>query len=233
MEGSLTPRGKQTMSGRSTDYALSVDLELDVPCGPGSVPLEPGCVVLFSGLTALERRIQETLQNTWTRCALIVPGPAGAPVILQATSRPIATDLIERRLRTGVQIVSAEEVLALFAGYVGFRAIRPALSGEQRKSLAAFALEKLGLPFNFSPYYALRASRRRNRAGDGTQYYCTELVAAALQRVGVLTPPPVGRAASNYVPGDFAGPSQDLCLTGSHELLPQQVLRSPITLGPG
>jgi hypothetical protein len=205
----------------------------NLPCGPGAPTLEPGCVLLFSGVTDLELRIQETLQNLWTRCALIVPGPDAAPVMLQSTSRPIATDLIERRLRVGVQIVAPDEVLTRFDGYVGFRALQPALSMEQKNSLAAFALEKLGVPFNFSPYYALRAARRRNRDGDGTRYYCTELVAAALQHAGVLDHPPLGRSASNYVPGDFAEPSQDLCLTGRHKLLPQQVLRTPITLGAG
>jgi hypothetical protein len=40
---------------------------------PGTTPstflLKPGCVLLFSGLTDLERRIQETLDSFWTRCA--------------------------------------------------------------------------------------------------------------------------------------------------------------------
>jgi hypothetical protein len=40
---------------------------------------------------------------------------------------------------------------------------------------------------------ALRAARRRNREGDGTKYYCTELVAATLQHVGVLARPPIAR----------------------------------------
>jgi uncharacterized protein YycO len=203
-----------------------MDQKLDPPRGP---PLEPGCVLLFSGLTALEHRIQEILANLWTRCALIVPGPSGATVVLQATSRPISADITEQRLRTGVQIVAVDDVLTHFDGYVGFRTIRPALSQAQKGLLAAFALEKLGMPFNFSPYDALRAARRRNRHGDGTSYYCAELVAAALQHAGVLAQPPLGRSASNYVPGDFAEPSQDLCLIGGHELVHQQVVRSPIT----
>jgi hypothetical protein len=58
-------------------------------------------------------------------------------------------------------------------------------------------------------------------------YYCTELVAAALQHVSVLAGPPMGRSASNYVPGDFAESSQDLCVAGDYGFDGQQVLKSP------
>jgi hypothetical protein len=195
--------------------------------------LKPGCVLLFSGLTDLERRIQETLDSFWTRCALVVRGPRGTPVLLQATSRPISKDLIDGELRTGVQIVGIDDVLQHFHGYVSMRALRPDLVQATDAALAAFALAKHGLAFNLSPFYALRAARRRNQAGDGKMYYCTELVAAALQHVGVLAIPPLGRSASNYVPGDFAESSEDLCLTGDHAFVAQQVVRSPSTSGPG
>jgi hypothetical protein len=54
------------------------------------------------------------------------------------------------------------------------------------------------------------------------------LVAAALQHIGVLAMPPMGRSASNYVPGDFAEASEDLGLTGEYRFLGQQTFRSPI-----
>lgn len=189
--------------------------------------LKPGCVVLFSGLTDLEYRIQATLRNRWTRCAIIVPGLDGSPVLLQSTSRPIAGDVITGELLTGVQMVSIREVLTRFEGEIGFRPVAPPLSSAQNCVLAEFARKKLGLPFNYSPYYALRAARRRNRDGDGTKYYCTELVAATLQHVGVLAEPPSGRSASNHVPGDFAAPSEDLSLNGGYMLLPQATVHCP------
>jgi len=189
--------------------------------------LEPGCVVLFSGVTDLEYRIQVTLSNRWTRCAIIVPGLDGRPVLLQYTSRPIAPDLKTNELLTGVQMVAIGDVLSRFKGQVGFRPVSPPLSSAQNDALSEFALNKVGLPFNYSPYYALRAARRRNREGDGTKYYCTELVAAALQHVGVLAEPPSGRSASNHVPGDFAASSEDLSLIGQYTLLPGETVECP------
>jgi hypothetical protein len=127
-----------------------------------------------------------------------------------------------------VQIVGIDDVLTQFDGYVSVRSIQPELSHAQDVALAAFALARHGIPFNMSPYYALRASRRRNQNGDGATYYCTELVAAALQHIGVLVGPPVGRSSSNYVPGDFAESSQDLCFSGDYRFDGQRVLREPI-----
>jgi hypothetical protein len=192
---------------------------------------DPGCILLLSGLTDLERRIQQTLDNFWTRCALVVRAPCGAAVLLQATSRPISRDLIDGQQRTGVQLVGIDDVLANFEGYIALRSIRPPLSTAKDSALTAFALAKHGMPFNVSPYYALRAAGRRNKEGDGAKFYCTELVAAALQHVRVLARPPMGRSASNYVPGDFADSSEDVCLADNHRLLDQVVVRSPGSLG--
>jgi hypothetical protein len=184
----------------------------------------PGCVVLFSGLTSLEFKIQATLNSRWTRSAIVVPGPDGNPVLLQSTSRPIAPDLKSGKLSTGAQLVAIPDVLANFDGYVGFRSIAPILPA-QVGALAEFAREKVGTPFNFSPYYALRAARRRNGDGDGTKYYCTELVAAALQHAGILNAPPAGRCASNHVPGDFASDTEDLSLANGHTLIDGDTIR--------
>jgi hypothetical protein len=184
--------------------------------------------VLFSGLTDLEGKIQHALDNIWTRCALVVRAQWGKPVLLQATSRPISNDLVVGQTLTGVQIIAIDEVLSRFEGFIGLRSLRPKLSQDNDARLTAFATARHGIPFNSSPYYALRAARRRNQVGNGETYYCTELVAAAFQHIGVLAMPPLGRSASNYVPGDFAEASQDLCLTGEHGFLGQQIFRSPI-----
>jgi len=195
--------------------------------------LEIGSVLLFSGLTELEDRIRKTLQSFWTRSAVIVPGPHNAPVVLQGTSRPIASDMIDGETRSGVQIVAVQDVFGSFAGTIAFRAIGPGISPHRKDSLARFALATRGVPFNMSPYYSLRAAHRRNREGDGRQYFCTELVAAALQEIGVLVRPPAGRFASNYFPGDFAQESEDVCLSEGYELLDQFVLKCPIEVVAG
>lgn len=70
--------------------------------------------------------------------------------------------------------------------------------------LIKFAREVYGLPFNNSPWEAVRARRRRNVASGWTSFFCSELVAAAYQRIGLLLPPPMGWSPNNYIPADFS-----------------------------
>jgi len=75
--------------------------------------------------------------------------------------------------------------LERYRGSIAHRPLIPALSVVQIDALSSFADMNLGRPFNFSPYYSVRALHRRNRAGTGVRFFCTELVAAAYQRVHV------------------------------------------------
>jgi len=109
-----------------------------------SFPIEAGCIVLFSGLTDLEGKIQHALDNIWTRCALVVRVPWGTPVLLQATSRPISNDLVVGQTLTGVQIIAIDEVLSRFEGFIGLRSLRPKLSQNNDARLTAFAMASQG-----------------------------------------------------------------------------------------
>jgi hypothetical protein len=50
----------------------------------------------------------------------------------------------------------------------------------------------------------VRALRRKNPPSDGSSFYCSELVAEAYQRVGLLPTPPLGPTSNNYIPPDFS-----------------------------
>jgi hypothetical protein len=149
-----------------------------------------------------------------------------------STLLPVSEDLIAGDLRTGVQLVDTKVMLKRFDGIIACRPLDPPLTQSADAALTAFARQTHGLPFNRSPYYAMRAKRRRNQQCDGGCYYCTELVAAALQSAGVLESPPRGRSASNYLPGDFAEPTEQLCLAGVYGFLAQQDLSAPNQVPP-
>jgi hypothetical protein len=70
-------------------------------------------------------------------------------------------------------------------------------------ALLAFVEEVHGQPFNDSKWVAVRAFRRRNRPGNGSSFFCSELVAEAYQRLGLLLKPPSGMSSNNYIPADF------------------------------
>jgi hypothetical protein len=70
----------------------------------------------------------------------------------------------------------------------------------------------------------LRARGRRNSKWDDSAFYCCELVAAAYQAMGVLSPPPEGRVPSNYMPCDFGCAEECLDLAPGVVLGPEQIL---------
>jgi hypothetical protein len=111
-----------------------------------------------------------------------------------------------------------------YQGIVAGRSLWPALTSSQEERLSDFAESSWGTPFNDSAYYAVRAARRRNTLVDTSGFFCSELVATAYQRLGVLASPPVGRTANNYIPPDFAEEREDLCVSGEYRFVGQQVL---------
>jgi hypothetical protein len=53
-------------------------------------------------------------------------------------------------------------------------------------------------------------------------FFCAELVATAYQQLGILLPPPQGRNANNYIPGDFSEEQELLDLDRRYLFTSQQ-----------
>lgn len=192
--------------------------------------MKPGDLILLSGVSSLELRLQACMASIWNQTSLVVRWPTdGGVALLEATKRPVCADLVSGHFMIGVQVVSLKEKLAAYQGIVTSRPIEPPLDDKAVLALSRFAESVWGAPFNDSPFYAVRAIRRRNSAGSQKSFFCTELVAAAYQEIGVLERPPRGRAASNYIPRDFADKSEFLCLTSRHAFGVQQTPKAPST----
>jgi hypothetical protein len=61
-------------------------------------------------------------------------------------------------------------------------------------------------PYEQKRLQLLRASRRRNRTKDLSSFFCSEFVAEAYQRMGLLPPKP---PSNNYTPRDFSSERED------------------------
>ena len=76
-----------------------------------------------------------------------------------------------------------------------------------RSALRKFTAEMRGRPYSKNLLEMFRAAgygrKRKNRAEDLTSVFCSELVAAAFKRMGLLDP---ARSASTYIPADFSTP---------------------------
>ena len=185
--------------------------------------MRPGDVLLLSGRGVLEERLQRHLCSPWNQTAIVISWNERI-VVLESTSRPVCPDLTTGCLRTGVQVVAAEDKLERYNGKIALRQLTPSLSHRQVQLLTEFATRMWGRPFNTSPYYSARALHRRNHPGTHRRFFCTELVASAYQHIGVLDLPPNGRCESNYAPPDFAADTQSLSLKPDHSFGPQTFL---------
>ena len=96
----------------------------------------------------------------------------------------------------GVQIARLDNRIDSFEGRVAIRRLVPSLSRSAISRLHAFASEVHGRPFNDSKWTAVRAFRRRNESCDRSSFFCSELVAEAFQRIGLLPTPPDGLSSN-------------------------------------
>ena len=94
------------------------------------------------------------------------------------------------------------------------------------RPLQAFAKQAIGKPYETNKKDMVRACFPgcENTIDDQSSYFCSELVAAAYQEVGILPQQP---PASNYLPLDFGSVKRGaLPLQGTAQLSPKVVVVS-------
>ena len=163
-----------------------------------------GDILLFSGRDDRSRCVQRWLGSPWSQAALVITLPGFTePLVLEATSVPSCPDIENGTLRTGVRTVRLSERLASFEGAVALRPLQPALDDAGRERLRIYRATVIGRPFEFSPAETRRLYRRGHTAWTGASYFCSALVAEALQTMGVLALPSDGPLPNNVLPSDF------------------------------
>jgi hypothetical protein len=185
-----------------------------------------GDVLLFCGSHPLHRRQQEMSGCPWAQVALVVRLPGEGELVFEATRLSNCPDVRLGEVMAGVQQVRLSARVAAFDGAVAIRRLDPPLCPRRAARLVEFAGSVHGMPFNDSKWEAGRAWYRRNAASSGRGYFCSELVAAAYQHIGLVAPPPTGLSPNNYIPADFSSafPRSILALEGA-ELGAEVVLK--------
>jgi hypothetical protein len=128
----------------------------------------------------------------------------GKLALFESTKRPVCNDIIQEKQVSGVQLVWLTEKLPKFYGEIAFRLLRPSLDQEREKKLYEFIDFAMGKPYNDSKYVMVRGKQRRNLQSDHSSFFCSQLVAEALQKCGILEDADRGLASTNYSPADFS-----------------------------
>ncbi len=162
-----------------------------------------GDIALFSGTYEQHKRVQKFINSMWSQVAMLINWN-GRMAVFESTKVPICWDVERNECVSGVQIVWFEEKISAFEGTIAIRKLQPTLSRQKQIELLKFVREVKGKPYNDNKYFMVRGREKRNPLGDGSTFICSQLVAEALQKCGVLKSPPFGLASTNYSPADFS-----------------------------
>ena len=188
--------------------------------------LRSGDLLLLGGDAArfaVARRLAGTA-TLWIQTAIVLRlDGIDEPLFFGSTHEPLADDIVDHGLRSGVQTTVLRDQLRRFDGVVAARRPQPS-NGALESRLRAFRLRVDGRPFKAAPFEMARGRQRRNTTWNDEALYCCELTAAAYQATGVLRPPPGGRLPNNYVPSDFCCAEECLDLVDGVDLGPEYEL---------
>lgn len=165
---------------------------------------QTGDIVLFSWKGGWHSTSTYLTFNRWTHMSMVVRSAEWDIVMLwEATDLVNVPDLGTGIGLPGVKIVPLTQRLASYPGPTAVRHLHVERTPEMMAALKAFRAEVRGRPFEASKFEMFRSIFKwffgRNKENLST-IFCSEMVAAAWQRMGIL---PLEPASSSYAPHDF------------------------------
>ena len=168
--------------------------------------LKTGDIVLFSGLDHYSRLVRAGTKSKWSHVGLVFESPAHDFLTLWESS--IREDTLDVELaehRVGVRLVSLYDRVKAFEGEISIRRLQgEAITDKKLRCLLALQDELRGRAYERNKFELIRAANKRafcNRAEDLSSVFCSELVAEAYQRLGLLSEE---KPSNDYAPVDFS-----------------------------
>jgi hypothetical protein len=155
--------------------------------------MQAGDLVLVNSSALITHGTKIATWSEWDHVAMVVALPGKARLrFFEATMNGVECDCsLESCLLAYLQAAQIAVRRLLFDG-------APVRIAE----LAAFASDVNGRPYKQSPMELVRAWAGRHEVHDASSFFCSQLVAAGLQRMGLLD---LAACPTNFMPADFAG----------------------------
>ena len=173
--------------------------------------LATGDVVLFSGKGRISEIIRWFSGTDYSHVGMVVAdSDLDAIFLWESTTLSNIEDVETGAFTKGVQLVPLSDRLARYEGRVWVRHLAPTLSAAQRQRLWRFRREVAGRPYErrklelFLSLFKDRGIGACRSQEDLTSLFCSELIAEAYQRMGLL--PDVedgGLPSDRYRPDSF------------------------------
>jgi len=187
--------------------------------------LKTGDVVLFSGRGLASWLIQQATRSRWSHVGMVVRIPEYDMVLLwESTLLSNVADVEAKKLLGGVQLAPLSARIASYSGQAAIRRLNAELMPEDLVALHELRHEITGRPYERDPVQLWRSALdvpgtmlAANAREDLSSVFCSEMVAAAFQRMKLL---PDDVPSNEFTPKDF----------GQGKLIDSELLRGA-TLG--
>ncbi|MDJ0780330.1 MAG: YiiX/YebB-like N1pC/P60 family cysteine hydrolase [Desulfosarcinaceae bacterium] len=177
--------------------------------------LKTGDIVLFSGKGGISAGIKWLTLNRWSHVGMVLILPEYDFVCLwESTTLNRIEDLDTGRYCKGVQLVPLRARVQQYDGDIAVRQLEGVnIVPDHVQELMRLRAEMRDKPYEQDKLELAKAAYDGPFGGnteDLTSVFCSELVAEAYQRLGLLREPPAGMPSNEYVPADFSEKRQRL-----------------------
>jgi len=169
--------------------------------------LNTGDIVLFSGKSFISWLIKKITGSPWSHVGLVLKSQELDSILIwESTTLNNIPNIENGRIAAGVQISSLSERIRHYNGTVGIRLLEARRTPEFIRAMIDLKNEVRGYKYEQNKIKLIRSALdlfwwQKNRK-DLRSIFCSELVAEAYQRVGLLD---TNKVSSEYTPSDFGG----------------------------
>lgn len=167
--------------------------------------LNTGDIVLFSGKGGISAGIKWFTQSKWSHVGMVLRLPEwDAVLIWESTNLDDVAEIESGKARKGVQIVPLSERLRKYPGETSIRLLEMERTPEMLKELSLLRAEVKGRPYETDKLELFKAAYEGpfgDNVEDLSSLFCSELVAEAYQRMGLLSEK---KPSNEYTPKDFS-----------------------------
>ena len=194
--------------------------------------LDTGDIVLFSGTGPVSTGIKVGTQSPWSHVGMVVRVDDPTLVLVyQSTTLSKVKDYIDNMPKQGVQINVLSQCVASYSGRIALRRLEVVRSPAMREVLNDFREDMKGRPYETSKLELLRSAYDGpfgSNCEDLSSLFCSELVAEAYQRMGLLLSEEHGGKHSNeFTPKDFSSAHKGLSLLSGARLGEEITIKNP------
>lgn len=182
-----------------------------------------GDIVLLSGIGTFSDIVRMVSESDWSHVGIIIrKGTQRRPLLFHSTMQPTIKDLQSGTMKDGPQINDLEHYLNEYGAHkIAYRRLHVGDKNKKRarlkrrrwtRRLLQFQEEVNDLPYEMDIGEMARSAYASGTDGGSGSYFCTELVADAMMRMGILDS--TAGAANSYMLDEFTS-SRSLPLKGS------------------